>query len=445
MNELLKELRGQIEERTANVAVVGLGYVGTPVAALWAEAGFQVAGYDIQQKKVDLINKGISPIEGKEPGLTELVADVVSRGKLRVFSTFESIKSADVILVMVETPVDDQTKLPRYKAMRAALKSIGERLKPGTLVIIESTIAPKTMETDVQRILEKTSDLKLNQEFFLAHCPERLMPGRLIEIIRNYSRVIGASSPEVGQVVKALYSHVVKADLDITDLLTAEIVKTTENTERFVEIAFANEVALLCEDLGADVWKVRDLINKREDRNMLKPGAGVGGHCLPKDFSLLTAHIRDTSPTKVIAAAQEVNDRMPIHMAQLLLDGLRAAGIGDLNGYKIAVLGYSYLENSDDTRNSPTAVLVNVLESFGFDVEIHDPWVEEFKHKSVYDVAMNADAVVLMVAHDQYFELGWRSIIMALRHKVVVDGRNVLGKDKAKELGVIYRDIGVGA
>ena len=436
-------LKKRIKDHTAKVAVVGLGYVGTPVAALWAEAGFQVSGYDIQQPKVDLINKGISPIEGKEPGLAELVNKVVEKGNLKAYSRFETLGEADVVLVMVETPVDDKTKLPRYRALTAALKSIGEHLKSGTLIIIESTIAPKTMDTVVKPLLEKTSGLKLHKDFFLVHCPERLMPGRLLEIIRTYDRVVGASSKEAGEVAVAFYSQVVKGQLDTTDLLSAEVVKTSENTLRAIEIAAANEFAIICEDLGADVWEVRKLINKRPDRNMLKPGAGVGGHCLPKDFSLLTANVHNRSLTKVIAAAQEVNDRMPIHTAQLLVDGLRSAGAKDVNGYKIAVLGYSYLENSDDTRNSPSAVLVDVLESWGFEVVIHDPYVNEYKG-DVYQTVKGADAVVIMVAHDEYFDLDWSAIAFILNEKVIVDGRNVLGKENAKKLGVTYRAIGVG-
>ena len=424
--------------------MVGLGYVGTPVAALFADAGFDVLGLDIQEEKIKKINQGINPIEGKEPGLTELVKKVVGNGKFRASSDFSKLKEIDVITVSVETPVDEKTKLPQYVALRSALKSIGGHLKSGSMVIIESTIAPKTMETIVQPILEQTSGLKLNKDFFLVHCPERLMPGRLIEIIRNYDRVVGASSKEAGEAAIAFYSNVVGGSLGVTDLLTAEIVKTAENTDRFVQIAFANEIALLCEKLGADVWKVRELINKRPDRNMLKPGAGVGGHCLPKDYSLLTAAIRDASETRVISAAQGVNDGMPVHTAQLLLDGLAEAGVSATNGRRVAVLGYSYLENSDDTRNSPSAVLVDVLNSWGFEVTVHDPYVEGYKG-DVLDAVNKADAVVIMVAHDEYSKLDWSVLVKRLRHKVVVDGRNVLGREKGMSLGVIYRAIGVGA
>ncbi|MEX2014113.1 MAG: nucleotide sugar dehydrogenase [Parcubacteria group bacterium] len=439
----MKSLIEKIKTKKAKVAVVGLGYVGTPVAALFAEAGFDVLGLDIQEEKIKKINQGINPIEGKEPGLTELMEKVVKGKKFRATSNPSELQNADVILVSVETPVDDKTKLPSYVALRSALKNIGRNLKSGSMVIIESTIAPKTMETVVLPIIEQISDLKLNKDFFLVHCPERLMPGKLIEIICNFDRVVGAFGDDAGKTAVAFYSNVVKGDLEVTDPLTAEIVKTAENTYRFVQIAFANEIALLCEKLGADVWKVRELINKRPDRNMHKPGAGVGGHCLPKDYSLLTAAVRDVSETKMISAAREINDGMPVHVAQLLMDALGEAEVPANNGRKIAVLGYAYLENSDDTRNSPSEVLVEVLKSWGFEVAVHDPYVGEYKG-DIFKVSKGADAVVIMVAHDEYLKLDWPRLVKQLRHKVIVDGRNVLGKDKISSLGAVYRAVGVG-
>src|SRR3972149_10778355 len=181
--ECLADLKNKIKSKKVKVAVVGLGYVGAPVAALCADAGCDVLGLDIQEEKIKKINKGIHPIEGKEPGLTELVKKVVGNGKCRASSDYSKLKEIDIITVSVETPVDEKTKLPQYVALRSALKSIGENLKRGSMVIIESTIAPKTMETVVQPILEQTSGLKLNKDFFLVHCSERLMSGRLVEII----------------------------------------------------------------------------------------------------------------------------------------------------------------------------------------------------------------------------------------------------------------------
>src|SRR3972149_10523131 len=315
--EYLADLKNKIKSKEAKVAVVGLGYVGTPVAALFADAGFDVLGLDIQEEKIKKINQGINPIEGKEPGLTELVEKVVKSGKLLASSDYTKLKEIDLVTVSVETPVDDETKVPKYVALRSAIESIGKNMKRGAVVIVESTIAPRTMADIVRPILEESSGMKLNEGFFLANCPERVMPGKLIHNIRGCDRVNGALCDESGQVVKEFYSHIVKANLDVTDPLTGDVVKLAENTYRDVQIAFANELALVCEALGANFWKVRELVNKSPGREVHYAGAGVGGHCIPKDSWLLIAPLKGKLETKIIPDARYINDSMPLHVAEL--------------------------------------------------------------------------------------------------------------------------------
>ena len=424
------------------MAVVGLGYVGTPVAALFADAGFDVLGLDIQEEKIKKINKGINPIEGKEPGLTELVQKVVKTGKLRASSDYTKLKDIDLITVSVETPVDDETKVPKYVALRSATESIGKNMKKGAVVVVESTIAPRTMADIVRPILEESSGMKLNEGFFLANCPERVMPGKLLHNIRGCDRVIGAFSDESGAVVREFYTHIVQAHLDVTDPLTAEIVKTAENTYRDVQIAFANELALVCEALGANFWKVRELVNKSPERNVHYAGAGVGGHCIPKDSWLLISSLKGKLETKIIPDARYINDSMPFHVVELIKKGLAEAG-KKLEGSEIAVLGYAYLPNSDDTRNSPSISLVGELRKIGAKVRIHDPYVEEYRGDLGKAVA-GAEAVVVMVAHDEYLELDWEKIRKSMKGNLLVDGRNVLDKEKAADSGFIYKAVGVG-
>lgn len=419
-----------------------MGYVGTPVAALFAGAGFDVLGLDIQEEKIKKINQGINPIEGKEPGLTELVQRVVKSGKLEASADYSRLKEIDVITVSVETPVDDETKVPRYVALRAAAESIGKNLKKGALVIVESTIAPRTMEDIVLPILEKKSGLKVNEGFFLAHCPERVMTGRLIRNIKNCDRVIGAFNEESGQVTREFYTHIVKANLDVTDPLTAEVVKTAENTYRDVQIAFANELALVCEALGADFWKVRELVNKSPGRDVHYAGAGVGGHCIPKDSWLLISPLKGKLETKIIPDARAINDWMPYHMVELLKEGLVESG-KKLEGAEVAVLGFAYLSNSDDVRNSPSIPLAAELKNLGVRVRGHDPYVKEHKG-DLENIVRGAEAIIVMVAHDEYLELNWKKIKQLMSGSLFVDGRNVLGKEKAARLGFTYRGVGVG-
>lgn len=442
----MNELKKLIKNKKANIAVIGLGYVGIPVACMLARAGFKVTGINRGQEKVDLINSGKSPIEGDEPGLEELVKETIKTGRLTATTDYSLLKEANVIIIAVETPVEKTTKTPKYEALKSALKSLVKNLKKGSLVIIESTIAPGTMKNFVAPLLEKESGLKVNKDFYLGHCPERVMPGKLLRNLQNYHRVIGGFSPETAQIMKQLYKTFVKGDLDTTDVTTAEVVKTTENYYRDVEIAFANQLALLCEQLGVNVYEARKLVNKVEDRNVHLPGAGVGGHCIPKDGLLNVSVLRQTNnsdtrlATQMADLAREINDFMPVHTVNLLKNALQEAG-KEIKESKIAVLGYSYLANSDDTRNSPTQLLLEKLNDGAKNVVIHDPFVEKYK-SGLDGLLKGADAAVFMVAHGEYKDLSLSKLRGLMRTRVIIDGRNIFDKETARNLGFIYKGIG---
>jgi UDP-N-acetyl-D-mannosaminuronic acid dehydrogenase len=397
------------------------------------------------QSKVDMINRGECPIGGKEPGLAELLARVTQEGRLEATVDYAVCREAQVVLIAVETPVDPVTKQPGYAALRGALSDLGRYLQPGTLVIIESTIAPGTMDQMVRPLLEEVSGLVATRgdqpgDFYLVNCPERVMPGKLLRNIRELARVVGGMSPDAADLGVALYRHVVHADLDPVDCITAEIVKTAENAYRDVQIAFANELALICDDMGADVWTVRELVNKCPYRNVHLPGAGVGGHCLPKDSWLLLASAREGLQNGLLPAARALNEYMPQHMFDLTQRALAQAGV-DIKGARVAVLGYSYLENSDDTRNTPTQPLVDVLTKAGAEVLLHDPHVKQY-NGTFEHVLQGADCAVMMVRHDQYRTLDLEVLRSEMRHPVLVDGRHVFDKDQARAAGFVYLGVG---
>ncbi len=436
-NNLMTQLEEKIADQTARLAVIGLGYVGLPVACLFADAGFDVLGVDIDAARVDALNQGISPIDGQEPGLDALLEKVVASGRFQATTDYDQLRACDIITISVETPVDE-AHTPRYVALRSALRDLGPVLKEGALVIVESTIAPGTMAQLVKPILEERSGLRMNEGFYLGHCPERVMPGKLLANLRGVSRVCGGETPETAVTMIALYRHIVQADLDPADCVTAELVKTAENAYRDVNIAFANEVALICEAVGGDVWRVRELVNKSPGRNMLYPGAGVGGHCIPKDPWLLSYQAREQGvPVRLIAASRAVNESMPLHMVELLEDALTEVGC-DLADAKVLVLGYAYLENSDDTRNSPSATMVAALRVRGAEVVIHDPYVAGYQG-DVVEMAEGCDAIAVMVKHNMYQQLDWASLRAQLRHPVLVDGRHVV--EPAPE-GFVVRAVG---
>jgi UDP-N-acetyl-D-mannosaminuronic acid dehydrogenase len=437
----LSNLEALIKTKKARLAVIGLGYVGLPVAAMFAEKGFDVLGMEIRSDRVKMINSGKSPIEGDEPGLEELLTRVVGGKHLRASDDYEDLRDRDVILIDVETPVDE-THIPRYEALKSACRNLSSVLKKGALVIIESTIAPGTMVNTVLPNVEEKG-LKLNQDFFLGNCPERVMPGKLLANLKLMSRVCGGNSPDTAETMISLYRTIVEAELDPTDWATAELVKTVENSYRDVQIAFANEVALICEQAGADVFRVRELVNKSPFRQMHIPGAGVGGHCIPKDPWLLAYGVQNSEvPLRLIPAARAVNDWMPRHMVGLVEKALIRQKT-KISQSKILVLGFAYLENSDDTRNSPSSSLVGGLDALGAEVVIHDPYVDEYKG-DLLDKAAGCDAAVIMVRHDAYLNLDLDTLKSALKTPILVDGRRVIEPKTAREAGFDYSGVGFG-
>jgi UDP-N-acetyl-D-mannosaminuronic acid dehydrogenase len=427
------------------LVVVGLGYVGLPVALKFAEAGYHVSGIDIDEQKVKLINEGASPIEGHEPGLSELLERIIKSRKMIATTDYNPISEADYVLIVVETPFSLRSKEPLYTSLKSATRSVAQNLRKDTLVIIESTIAPGTISTIVQPILEEESGLKAGTDFFLASAPERVMPGKLLQNLVTLDRVVGGIDEESTKQAISLYSSIVEGELYHTDALTAEVVKTTENAYRDVQIAFANEVALLCENLGVDVYKVRELVNRSPFRNMHLPGAGVGGHCLPKDSWLLAFGSRGKYEPRLLAIAREINDGMPHHMSDLCESALREAG-RRIYGSKIAILGLAYLENADDTRNSPAFMLVKALEILGAQPIVHDPYVKSSDDvvltNDIEEALRDANCVALVTAHDEYRKIDLENTKKLMQTPIIIDGRNLFNKQECIDKGFIYKGVG---
>ncbi|NDJ62344.1 MAG: nucleotide sugar dehydrogenase [Chloroflexi bacterium] len=436
----LTELTHLISEKRAPVAVIGLGYVGLSVAGMLARCGFAVMGVDINMARIAALQAGRSPMEGEEPGFEELITEVTASGRLNVTADYDGVRGARVVIICVDTPVEEETHLPVYKALRGALASLGPVLEPGALVIVESTIAPGTMTTLVIPTLEASTGMQAGEDFYLGHCPERVTPGKLLYNLTHLSRTVGGQTPDVAAAMVTLYTHYVEGDLDTTDLLSAEIVKTAENAFRDVQIAFANELAIICETLGADAFEVRELVNKSPGRNVLMPGAGVGGHCIPKDPWLLIANVRAQYEPLLIPAARAVNNQMPYRMVELTRQGLAAHGV-ELAGARIAVLGYAFREGTDDDRDSPSQYLIAALEAEGALPVVHDPYVRAYQ-VPLEAVVSGAQAVVLMVGHAAYRELDLAALLAVVALPVLIDGRHIFTAADARAHGFTYLGVG---
>lgn len=440
---------------TTKIVVIGMGYVGIPCAALLADVdGFEVIGLQRRSKrsgwKIDLLNSGKSPFEGVEPGLDELIAKVVEKGTFKVTDDITVLSDADVILIDVQTPTDTQN-MPQYISLREVSKNIGKYIRKGALVVVESTVAPGTTQNVVQKIIEKESGFKGGVDFDLVFSYERVMPGKLINNIVNLPRVLGGITPEGAQRAAELYSKIVKEKLYITSTLTAELSKTIENAYRDVNIAFANEMALVCESLGVDIYEIREIINALDSRDLHIPGAGVGGHCLPKDPWLLRYGIYEYGSWKIepefISLARRINDYMPVHLANLVENALAAKGI-HMNEAIVTVLGIAYLENSDDTRNTPAATFIATLQSKGADIRLHDPYVQtwEFSHHDIMrdfaEAAKGSDCLAIVTKHAEYYSMDFSKLKALMRTPIIIDGRNVVDQDAVLQEGFEYRCIG---
>lgn len=428
--------------RQAVIGVIGLGYVGLAAAVSFADAGFDVRGVDTNAPRAAEINAGRSPIRGREPGLDELVASAAASGRLRASSEYGLLRDCDVVLIDVETPIDADHQ-PRYDALRIACTALGQVLKPGALVVVESTLAPGTMQGLVRPLLEASTGRRVHDGFQLGHCPERMTAGKLLHNLRTLSRVCGAETPGMRRAMRALYETVGRGEIDTVDWLTAELVKTGENAYRDVNIAFANELGRICEQLGGDFWQVRALINKLPEYAVLMAGAGVGGHCLPKDPWLLLANLPDGDfAPRLIPTARAINDHMPEHVVGLIARALARHRIA-LHGACVALLGYSYLPDSDDTRNSPSAVVADLLRAHGTEVRIHDPFVPGYDGP-LEPVVTGADALVILVAHSPYRSMNLARLHGLIRTPVLIDGRGVCTPEAAAAAGFELSAIGIG-
>jgi UDP-N-acetyl-D-mannosaminuronic acid dehydrogenase len=458
--------RGPIKK----IGVIGMGYVGIPAAALFADSpqfahvyGFQrfspSSGY-----KIAMLNRGESPLKGEEPGLEDLLKKVVAAGKFQCTSDFSKIADLDAVTLSIQTPfLNKEDLLPDFSALKEGIQHVGRHLQPGMLVVLESTITPGTTAGMARGLLEQESGLKAGEDFALAHAPERVMVGRLLRNIREHDRCVGGIDDVSTQRATELYSPVLTTGRVIPMTATAaEVTKTAENTFRDLQIAAMNELALYCEAMGINVYDVRTGIDSLKGegitRALLWPGAGVGGHCLTKDTYHLERGVQvlgkgsldyPKNEPSLFVLARRINDFMPAHMFRLTTDALKRAGI-PLKGAKVAMLGWAFLSNSDDTRNTPSEPFRDDCVREGAQVTVHDPYVAEYPGvplvSHIEDAVRGADAIVIFAGHSQYRALKAPVLkeLSGKKHPVVIDGRNMIVPDEYIRLGFIYKGIGRG-
>jgi UDP-N-acetyl-D-glucosamine dehydrogenase len=426
-NTIKANLINKLQQRTARVSVLGLGYVGLPLATVFAEAGFTVVGIDPDQHKVDLLNRGESYILDVS---TEQVARLVKAGRLKATADFSAIREADAISICVPTPLR-KTGDPDLSYIISANEQLAHYVHPGMVVVLESTTYPGTTRELVLPRLIESSGLTVGQDFFVAFSPERVDPGREDWTTINTPKVLGGITPDCRDVATVWYSQALQNVVPVSSAEVAEMAKLLENTFRMVNIGMVNEMAIMCDRLGVDVWEVIDAAATKPFGFMkFSPGPGLGGHCIPIDPLYLSWKLRALNYTaRFIELASEINTGMPRFVIAKVQDALNEFQ-KPLKGSKVLVLGAAYKPDIDDLRESPALDVIGLLRQKGAQVFYHDPYISHIKHdtwemSSVSDLmgtVKAADCVVIVTHHKSY---DYAAILQAAA--LIVDTRNALG------------------
>ena len=406
MKERLLE---KIAKRDITVGVVGLGYVGLPLAVEKAKAGFKTIGFDVQEEKVKMVNEGHNYIGDV---VNEDLKELVESGMMKATSDFSFVKDVDFIAICVPTPLDKHQE-PDISYVKLSTEAISKHLSRDTMVVLESTTYPGTTEELLLPILEEGSGLKCGEDFYLGFSPERVDPGNLIYKTKNTPKVVGAVGKDATEVISAMYREVLEGEIyEVSSPAIAEMEKILENTYRNINIGLVNELAILCNKMGISLWEVIDAAKtKPYGFQAFYPGPGLGGHCIPLDPYYLTWKAREFGfHTSMIENSMIINDKMPeytVDRAASVLNEHKKA----LNGSKVLVLGVAYKNNIDDYRESPALNVIDILKERGAVTDFYDPWIPKYKRNGEWhegiseinaDIIKGYDLILVATAHDAY-------------------------------------------
>ena len=406
MKERLLE---KIAKRDITVGVVGLGYVGLPLAVEKAKAGFKTIGFDVQEEKVKMVNESHNYIGDV---VNEDLKELVESGMMKATSDFSFVKDVDFIAICVPTPLDKHQE-PDISYVKQSTEAISKHLSRDTMVVLESTTYPGTTEELLLPILEEGSGLKCGEDFYLGFSPERVDPGNLIYKTKNTPKVVGAVGKDATEVISAMYREVLEGEIyEVSSPAIAEMEKILENTYRNINIGLVNELAILCNKMGISLWEVIDAAKtKPYGFQAFYPGPGLGGHCIPLDPYYLTWKAREFGfHTSMIESSMIINDKMPeytVDRAASVLNEHKKA----LNGSKVLVLGVAYKNNIDDYRESPALNVIDILKERGAVTDFYDPWIPKYKRNGEWhegiseinaDIIKGYDLILVATAHDAY-------------------------------------------
>ena len=446
------ELIQSIQSNSISVCVIGIGRIGLPTALSFANSGMSTIGVDINSKLVDMINSKIFPLKD-EPGYDIIFDKVINEKKFRATTNFsEGVNSSDVIVLSLPTPMDDQN-IPDYSALLSVAKKLHNEIFDGKLIIIESTVEPGFVETDFLKILEGNDNkLKLGKNFSLGVCPETANPGQILNDFERLPRLVGAMDKFTQNLIIKIYKHVFTVDLiPMPNCKTANAVKLTTNVFRDLNIAFVNELALIFEKAGIDIMTVLEAAKTKYNFQVHYPSAGVGGPCLPvNSYQMINFAKNFTSKTfELVENARKVNENMPLHTIGLLEDALNEIN-KQISTSTILVLGLSYKPDVKDIQISPVEKIIELLKKKGANVLIYDPYFKDsevFGIKTLNDYSKSleiSDGLIIATGHKEFHNLEPLFLKSKMRNPVVIDSKNILDQQLAKNVGLIYRGIGRG-
>jgi UDP-N-acetyl-D-glucosamine dehydrogenase len=426
MNPIQDVLQEKFHDRTANIVVLGLGYVGLPLATIFAEAGFNVVGVEPDSNKVEILKRGESYIQDVP---SEKLAELIRSGKLQATDDFSVLKDADGVSICVPTPLR-KTGDPDLSFILVATDELAKYMHPGVVIVLESTTYPGTTREIMLPKLTENSGLDVGEDFFLAFSPERVDPGRQDWTTYNTPKVIGGITPACSDIASFWYQQALETVVPVSSAESAEMAKLLENTFRMINIGLVNEMAIMCDRLGLDVWEIIDAAATKPFGYMkFTPGPGLGGHCIPIDPLYLSWKLKALNYTaRFIDLASEINTGMPRYVVRKVQDALNEQG-KPLKGSRILVIGTAYKPNVDDIREAPSLDIIGLLRQKGAEVNYHDPYIPTISHddwslESVSDVevsARSADCVVIVTDHSLY---DYERIVNEA--SLIVDTRNAL-------------------
>jgi len=409
------------------VCILGMGYIGLPTACMMANNGYDVFGVDVNDGIVNKLSSGKLHIE--EPDLEEIFLKAFKEGKLKIS---KKVEKSDVYIIAVPTPVGEDDKAD-LSYVKDAAEMIKDYVLKDNLVILESTSPPGTTRNIVGDIIEKNTKMIAGKDYHLAFCPERVLPGKIIYELVNNDRVVGGFDDISAQLAKEVYGSFVKGNIYTTTLETSEFVKLAENTYRDVNIAFANELADICEEYKINIWDVIKFANMHPRVNILNPGPGVGGHCIAIDPWFIIENI--SKKETLIEKCRRINNSRPFTISNKITEILK-----DVKNPKVAILGITYKENVGDTRESPALVIIDELSKKGMEVFIYDPLATNYKGKlnNLDESLSEADLLLLFAAHDDFRKISLDFISEKMRNKNIFDTRNFYQKSEVEKTGIKY-------